>query len=223
MKKTICLIFLFIGILGVSLQLFLIRKKSQSSPVATQVHSGPLQTQGVDPDGKFTRYSKVPSFSLLERSGQQVTLDSMRGKVWIADFVFTNCPDICPLLNSRIVGIQKELLASGENVAIVSFSVDPANDTPEVLRGYADHLGADPRWLFMTGDKAQLQKIAMEGFLMAFSNEEGMAPADVSHSSKIALVDQNGIVRRFYEGVSRDESAKIVADVKTLLEEGGRP
>lgn len=223
MKKTICLIFLVIGILGVSLQLFLIRKSSQRSPVATHVHSGPLQTQRLDPDGKFARFSKVPPFSLMERSGRQVTLDSMRGKVWIADFVFTNCPDICPLLNSRIAGIQKELLASGENVAIVSFSVDPANDTPEVLRDYADHLGADPRWLFMTGNKAQLQKIAMEGFLMAFYNEEGMAPADISHSSKIALVDQDGVVRRFYEGVTQDESAKIVADVKTLLKEGGRP
>ncbi len=222
MRNKIYLAFLIIGILGVSFQIFLIRKGRQS-PVARNIQSGPLQTQGVDADGKFTRFSKVPQFSLLERNGERVTLESMRGKVWLADFVFTKCPDICPLLNSRIAGIQDQLLASGENVAIVSFSVDPANDTPEVLRDYADHLGASKRWLFMTGEKHQLQKIAMEGFLMGFHNEEGTAPAEVSHSSKIALVDQEGVVRRFYEGVTQDESAKIVADVQTLLKEGGRP
>ncbi len=222
MKKVIYAIFLVIGLAGVSLQLFLLRKDANQKEIIQTTTGAANALQGVEADGRFKQFGKLPPFSLVERSGERVSLDALKGKVWLADFIFTNCPDICPLLNHRIVGIQEELLAAGENVAIVSFSVDPSNDSPEVLRDYADHLGADKRWLFLTGEKSQIRTVALNGFKLAFYSEEGMKPEEITHSSKIALVDQNGVVRRYYEGVTEDESARMLEDVKLLLKEGAQ-
>jgi cytochrome oxidase Cu insertion factor (SCO1/SenC/PrrC family) len=106
----------------------------------------------------------VPDFSLLERNGQRVTKADLLGKVWIADFIFTRCVEQCPLVNSRMVALQ-QAFAAEDDVRLVSISVDPEHDTPDVLTRYAAGLGAHPqRWLFLTGDKAHIYALAREGF-----------------------------------------------------------
>jgi len=219
MKKTVYYLFLAIGVAWVLFQLHLVRQSREWDIPDTLPQQ--RNSQKVEKDGTLPKFSSVPAFSLIERSGKAITQHDLKGKIWLADFIFTNCPDICPLMGSRLSGLQEKAFASGQ-VGFLSFSVDPANDTPEILREYADHLQARPEWLFVTGNKGQIERIAKSGFLLAFKNENGL-PEQVSHSSKIALVDRNGFIRRFYEGVTKDESAKMLADIETLLHEGETP
>ncbi len=119
---------------------------------------------GVDQKRSLRPFGDVPDFSLLERNGQPVTKADLLGKVWIAGFIFTRCVEECPLLSSRMAKLQ-DALATEDDVRLVSISVDPEHDTPAVLTRYAAGFGAHPqRWLFLTGDKTHIYKLAREGF-----------------------------------------------------------
>ncbi|MDH3600728.1 MAG: SCO family protein [Candidatus Tectomicrobia bacterium] len=109
---------------------------------------------------------EVPEFSLLERSGQPVTKGDLLGKVWVVDFIFTNCVEACPLLSSRMSELQTAF-ASEADLRLVSITLDPERDTPERLATYAAHLNAHPqRWLFLTGDKDRIYRLARKGFYL---------------------------------------------------------
>lgn len=168
----------------------------------------------------LAKFNAVPDFTLTDRNGAPVKLGDLKGKVWLADFIYTTCPDSCPMLTNRLADWQKDILAAGD-VRLVSFSVDPEHDTPEVLQGYAKRFQASDRWLFLTGDKTQVAKIAHEGFMLGYVPDgptPGSSPT-ISHSTKIALVDKNGVVRAYYDGLGADERAKMLADLRTLLRE----
>lgn len=108
----------------------------------------------------------VPEFALLERSGQLVTKTDLLGKVWVVDFIFTNCVEACPLLSSRMSELQTAF-ASEADFRLVSITLDPKRDTPETLTAYAAYLKADPqRWLFLTGDKDRIYRLARQGFYL---------------------------------------------------------
>jgi cytochrome oxidase Cu insertion factor (SCO1/SenC/PrrC family) len=116
------------------------------------------------------RLGNVPDFALLERSGQQVTNTDLLGKVWIASLIFTRCVDECPLVSSHMARWQ-DALAAERDVRLVSITLDPAYDTPEVLTHYAQRFAAQPeRWLFLTGDKATIYRLVREGFYLGFSD-----------------------------------------------------
>src|SRR5262249_53802425 len=121
--------------------------------VLAACHAAPLPVLG-----------QVPAFSFTERSARTVTADSLAGTVWVADFVFTHCPDFCPALTARMAGLQKTLARPDDPVRLVSFTVDPAHDTPEVLREYATRAGAGPAWLFLTGPRTDVATLLKEGF-----------------------------------------------------------
>ncbi len=212
MKKPFYLIMLVVAVCGLGLQVwyYLLRPEPE-------VVQQPLGTQALTQEGRMATFSTVPAFSLTERSGAAISNEDLKGKVWLANFIYTTCPSTCPMLSSRFSALQDQALASGE-VRFVSFSVDPANDTPEVMKEYASALGAKPHWYFLTGGDEELRKVAVEGFLMGYQKVPDKED-DIIHSSKIALVDRSGKVRRFYDGVEKDESAKILADLQTLLNE----
>src|SRR5262249_42016710 len=108
----------------------------------------------------------VPAFELIERSGQSVSDTTLRGKVWIASFVFTRCTGPCPQVTRTMERLQKELnLARRDDVRLVTFTVDPERDQPKELQDYARHFQADPRkWLFLTGKKEDIHRLLREGF-----------------------------------------------------------
>ena len=107
----------------------------------------------------------VPDFSLTNQQGEPLGLSDMTGKIWIADFIFTNCPTICPAMTQEMAHLQSEFVA--DPVYFVSFSVDPERDTTEVLTRYAKAYGADDRrWHFLTGDKTQIYQLAEQGFFL---------------------------------------------------------
>ncbi|MFQ5839362.1 MAG: SCO family protein [Candidatus Methylomirabilales bacterium] len=115
---------------------------------------------------------RVPAFGLLERSGKEVTLADLRGKVWITDFVWTRCPDACPLMSAMMARFQADF-ADAPDLRLISISVDPEYDTPAVLTRYAAVYGADPdRWLFLTGDKETIYHLVQEGFKLAVGDPD---------------------------------------------------
>jgi protein SCO1/2 len=163
----------------------------------------------------------VPDFSLTERSGAQLTAASLKGKVWIADFFYTTCPGPCPMLSSRLSDIQK-LIGNDDRVRLVSISTDPEKDTPAVLQQYAERFQASERWLFLTGDKAQIYDLGIRGFKLPIV-EDRSAPEPISHSTRLILVDQTGAIRGFYEGVGEEGPERIVGDLRRLLDSPPAP
>lgn len=147
-------------------------------------------------------FGQVPEFALTERSGRTVTREDLLGRPAVVDFFFTNCTGPCPVLTANMRKLQDEL--AGTRVRLVSISVDPGHDTPEVLSEFADALGADPeRWWFLTGEETKVFELVRGGFLMAVERaEEGQAPPgqEVTHATRFVVVDAEGAMRGAFEG-----------------------
>jgi cytochrome oxidase Cu insertion factor (SCO1/SenC/PrrC family) len=165
-------------------------------------------------------YGVVPPFQLVNQNDQPFGSAQLTGKVWIADFIFTSCPGPCPLISTRMSELQKPL--ENTDVHLVSFSVDPETDTPEVLRAYAEKLHADPkRWHFLTGSKSTIYKLSHDGFKLAVS-DGGETEGNPVHSTRLVLVDRHGQIRGYYEGTEADAMTKLLADTNHLLREQPR-
>jgi len=120
-------------------------------------------------------FGALPDFSLTERNGREVALAALREKVWIANFIYTHCTDTCPLQSARMARLQADLAAEAD-VRLVSITVDPEADTPQVLAEYATRFAADPdRWLFLTGEKGPIYTLIQEGFHLSVAD-----PADAA-------------------------------------------
>ena len=157
----------------------------------------------------------VPHFTLVERSGQPFTTESLGGHVWIADFVFTRCPDFCPALTTRMAGLQKRLAHGDDPIRLVSFSVDPAHDTPEVLAEYATRAGAGDGWLFVTGPRAPIADMLRNGFKVAWA-DDGPPSAPITHSDRFVLVDRALRIRGYYHGTDADDVDRLARDAGAL-------
>lgn len=165
---------------------------------------------------------EVPAFSLTDATGAPVTTDGLRGKVWVADFIFTSCPDVCPVLSAHMAEVQARY-AGNDGVRLVSFSVDPGTDTPPVLAAYGARFGADPaRWHFLTGPIDTLKPVVVDGFKMMLERVEARveppAPATVLHGERFVVVDKRGLIRA-YPDPKEPGKAAIYAAVDALLGE----
>ncbi|HTX18765.1 MAG TPA: SCO family protein [Bacteroidota bacterium] len=165
------------------------------------------------------KLSVVPDFTLVERSGEKIPLSDLKGKVWIADFIFTNCGGSCPIMSSTMSSLQEQL-KDRKNILLVSFTVDPERDTPQVLREYADLYKASPsRWLFLTGEKEKIDYLTREGFHLA-SVKDSTSPAEpIIHSTMFVLVDREGVIRGYYDSSEESVLTKLLDDAKTLAAE----
>ncbi len=162
-------------------------------------------------------YGTVPNFELVNQDSQPFGSPQLAGRIWIADFIFTSCPGPCPIISTRMSELQKPLAQS--DVHLVSFSVDPEKDTPEVLRTYADKLRITPlRWDFLTGASAKIASLSRDGFKLALSDasEENSGPV---HSTRFVLVDRRGTIRGYYDALAPDAVTKLLADTNHLLRE----
>lgn len=173
---------------------------------------------GRQPPPSLPVMGELPAFTLTDRSGATVTLATLAGRPWIADLVFTRCQLSCPRMTERMASLG-ERLAPG--VRRVSISVDPGHDTPAVLAEYARaHKAEAPDWLFLTGDEAEMRRLAVEGFKL------GVAPADptdpraaqepVTHSTRFVLVDGAGRVRGWYDAFDEGSLGKLLRDAAWL-------
>jgi protein SCO1 len=162
-------------------------------------------------------YGRVPAFELINQDGQRFGSTQLLGKIWIADFIYTTCPGPCPMISSRMSELQKPLEKT--DVHLVSFTVDPARDTPQILRGYAEKLQAEPdRWDFLTGSQSTIYSLSRNGFKLGISDgsEEKGIPV---HSTRMILVDRHGEIRGYYDAAEADGMTRLLADTNHLLRE----
>jgi protein SCO1 len=173
-----------------------------------------LALAGCAAHASLPTYATVPDFTLTDQSGAQFnSAAALRGQVWIADFIYTTCPGPCPLMSSQMHRVQTALNGA-DQVRLVSFTVDPAHDTPEVLAEYGRHFEAEPgRWFFLTGPIDALAHLSRDVFML------GGVDASLEHSTRFVLVDRTSRVRGFY--LSSDEGAipRLIADARSLVRE----
>mgnify|MGYP001560681274 CR=1 FL=1 len=163
----------------------------------------------------------LPDFSLVDANGAVVTRQSLSGRPLIADFVFTRCPAACPRLTARMKELLGQLSASSL-VRLVSISVDPEHDRPEVLAEYAARWEIrDPRWLFLTGERGAIWSLIREGFLLPVEAQDDPANP-VLHTNRFALVDASGNLRGTYEAFESGALDRLLADLATLEREEAR-
>lgn len=158
----------------------------------------------------------LPDFALTERSGRTVGSSDLRGHVWVVNFIFTRCPDVCPALTAQMATLQRTLPEDATDpVRIVSLSVDPAHDTPPVLQAYAARAGAGPSWLFLTGSRDAVAGLLRDGFQVAFA-DDGPPEAPITHSDRVALVDRELRIRGYYRPRDDGELDRLTRDVRAL-------
>lgn len=161
---------------------------------------------------------EIEDFTFTNQNNEDVGLADLQGEVWLADFVFTNCTTVCLPMMANMTALQEQLKQEGLDVRIVSFSVDPTIDTPEVLKSYAENYGADlSSWDLLTGySPEEIDAFAMENFKVVArkpANED-----QVIHGTSFNLVDKDGVVRKFYDGID-PPTEEIISDIKILLAE----
>jgi protein SCO1/2 len=167
-------------------------------------------------DGKlqsnFPVIGTIPEFSFTDSQGNDINRNDLDGKVWIADFIFTTCTMACPVMTGNMNIIHKEF-KNNDDVRIVSISVYPEYDTPEVLSEYASRYDANTdRWHFLTGPEESVKELILNGFKI------GDYEDIIFHSEKFALVDKKGQIRSYYSGMQTEEMAQLKKDINFLLE-----
>jgi protein SCO1/2 len=186
------------------------REESRSRQVGTQINDNtPLSFININGIPK-----KVPEFSFTDQNGNIISNSDYKGKVYLVEFFFTTCPTICPRMSSNLVQIQKNFDGI-KNFGVASFTINPNNDTPEVLKAYSEKYGiTNPNWHLMTGDQDVIYKLANEGFNL-YTAEEGTVEGGFEHSGNFALIDKNGFIRSrldnfgnpmiYYNGIISEE------------------
>ena len=191
---------------------------------------------------KLEVYGQVPEFSLIERSGRRVSRGDLLGKVWVANFFYTECSETCPLQSANMARLQADLSEERE-VRLVSISLDPGHDTPEMLSEYANRFRADPdRWLFLTGSKDAIYRLAIEGFRLGVVDPGGQAQRQTGkgqawlgptsvwahpfpnaerkpliHSSRFVLVDRQAQIRGYYHGTDWQSLARLRENLLVVI------
>jgi protein SCO1 len=204
----------------VSLLGLLVLNQLSARAEARRTEQRQLQDAGIilEPvDGKITLPTtllprpvgyEAPAFKLVTQDGVPFDAQQLRGKVWTASFFFSFCEGICPSMLEKVQGLAK--VTTDPNVKFVYFSVDPERDTPDRLKAYATEANADPtRWHMLTGPAEEMRRIGA-AFHLPYRS-----PAE--HSGKIVLVDQQGVVRGYYEQSDSEEMLKLSADIQKLL------
>ena len=179
-------------------------------------------------------YGALPDFTLTGRSGQPVSLDDLLGDVWVADFIFTRCGGTCPMMTARMAEVGRRLGA--RPVRFVSITVDPDYDSPEVLHAYAERHGTDPDWLFLGGDRQAIYELIRGGFHLGVQDvaatreaagESEAADSTLAaatepfiHSTRFVLVDTEGHIRGYYDGLERAAIQELLRDASWLIDAG---
>ena len=184
-----------------------------STALATSVFGAAMLLAGCAGKPALPSYGVVPDFTLTDQTGAPFPSASLEKKVWVADFIFTNCPGPCPRMSSQMHQVQTAL-GDRNGVRFVSFTVDPARDTPPVLAEYARHFEATPgKWFFLTGAAPDLNRMSRGVFML------GDVDGSLQHSTRFALIDGSSRIRGYYLTSEPDAIPHLIADAKRLLED----
>ncbi|MCF0054743.1 SCO family protein [Dyadobacter sp. CY356] len=172
-------------------------------------------------DGKEvtdTIYNVIPPFSFTNQYGDTVTEKIVENKIYVTDFFFTTCPTICPVMKRQMVKVFKEF-KDNPDVMILSHTIDPEHDTPQVLNKFAKDLGVEGKqWQFLTGPKEKIYEIGQKSYLSA-AQEDKTAEGGFLHSGAFILIDKEKHIRGMYDGTTEEGTQKLIQGIKSLLEE----
>jgi cytochrome oxidase Cu insertion factor (SCO1/SenC/PrrC family) len=166
--------------------------------------------------------STVPPFTLQDQAGGAFGLDELAGRVWVANFIFTRCPGTCPVQTRYVKRLQEELrdVPAWSEVRLVSFTVDPQYDTPDVLQDYAVSVGADPdQWFFLTGTREEIWQLSKDGFKLPVGDAPPGGDGPILHATQLMLIDDRGRLRGYYDGLSDDGLQELRRDLGLVLGE----
>lgn len=161
------------------------------------------------------KYHRIADFKLINQNGDTVTQEQYAQKIYIADFFFTTCPTICPVMTANMVDIQK-IIQDDDEVMLLSHSVTPEIDSVPQLKKYALEKGViNAKWNLVTGSKKHIYELARKSYLAVLDDGDG-GPYDMIHTENFILVDKERRIRGFYDGTSSEEIAKLLEDLKVL-------
>lgn len=161
------------------------------------------------------KYHRIADFSLINQNGDTITQENYRDKIYVADFFFTTCPTICPIMTANLVEVQAAL-ASDPEVLLLSHSVTPEIDSVAQLKKYAIEKGVnDAKWNLVTGDKKQIYELARKSYLAVQEDGNG-GPFDMIHTENFILVDKQRRIRGFYDGTKEEEMDRLLTDIEIL-------
>ena len=165
-----------------------------------------------------TLYHSIPNFSLSNQDGQEMGINELRGNIFVADFFFTSCPSICPIMKTQLLRVN-EKFSNTEDFKILSISIDPRHDSVEVLKEYSERLGVTgENWNFLTGELEEILELAQKGFLVSAA-EDSAAPGGYIHSGAFILVDPQLRIRGFYDGTKENKVDLVMQDIARLQKE----
>ncbi|GAB4395735.1 MAG: hypothetical protein OHK0053_06030 [Microscillaceae bacterium] len=168
-----------------------------------------------------TLYHRIPDFALTDQHNRPFQSKQLEGAIYVADFFFTRCgnPTLCPRMSQELKRVQ-ENFKDQEMLKLVSFTVDPSHDTPEVLKEYAGRYQAqEGKWFFLTGEKKKIYDLAFDGFKVNAMEEDVVVKPDFLHAIKFILVDKEGRIRGYYNGTEREDVDRLILEIKILLHE----
>lgn len=172
-------------------------------------------------DGKEvvdTIYNTIPPFSFVNQNGDTITEQIVKDKIYVADFFFTTCPTICPVMKKQMLTVYEKFKDNPE-LMILSHTIDPEHDTPSVLNTFAKDLNVTgTQWQFLTGPKEKTYELGLKNY-MVVAKEEKTAEGGFLHSGAFILVDKDKHVRGMYDGTTEEGTKKLIADIQTLLDE----
>lgn len=168
-------------------------------------------------DNQDTVYHSIADFAFINQVGNTIRKEDMAGKIYVADFFFTTCPTICPVMKKEMLRVYEQFKGES-NFQILSHSIDPSHDTQAVLKDYAEKLGVPDAatWNFLTGDQEKIFEIGQTSYLTTTMADE-MEPGGFLHSGAFLLVDQQGRIRGVYDGTKTDQVDRLLADIPKLL------
>lgn len=209
-------------IVGVSITYYMIQPKEKMLPVINPID---LEEEMVDPDVLMQRKGyghTIGDFSFLNQNGETITQKDVNGKVYVAEYFFTTCKSICPIMNKQMERVSK-VFQREDDLRILSFTVDPETDTVEQMKRYATEHGANSdQWHFLTGSKTDLYALARKSFFVLKPAEAanlGDAGSDFIHTNNFVLVDRESRIRGYYDGTSASSVDSLIHDIGHLLKE----
>ena len=178
-----------------------------------------VNTEMVDSTIQYKKkYHKIADFSLINQNGETITQDSYKDKIYVADFFFTTCQTICPIMTDHMVLIQKEIM-NDSDIMLLSHSVTPEIDSVAQLKKYALKKGVvDTKWNLVTGDKKQIYTLARKSYLAVKTAGTG-DEYDMIHTENFMLIDKKKQIRGFYDGTNSDDISRLLEDIEILKEE----
>ena len=219
MKKILFFALFFIA--GVSITFYMQQPKVKTLPVINPID---LEVDMVDPEVLMERKGfghTIGDFEFTNQNGDKISQNNLENKVYVAEYFFTTCGSICPIMNKEMQRVN-EKYKSQSDFRILSFTVDPEVDNVERMKVYAEGHGAGSQWHFLTGEKEDLYKLARKSFFVlkpAEAENLGDAGSDFIHTNNFVLVDRKKRIRGYYDGTKTTSVDSLMVDIGRLLEE----